>query len=309
MLNRIVYSILLLVILLNILFYLAYAYKPEENSEFSSGYLAKEDDKYIQLQNYKAHYLVKGSGEPVILIHGGGSWLYSYRNNINELSKYYKVYAVDMPGHGYTKANTTIKYDLDTYADFLKEFLDSQNINSVRVVGHSWGGGWAIYFAEKYKKMVSQLVLLDSSGLNQPDKSEWRYLQYPIIGEIVSKVISMKNTRKSLQKMFINQDILTDNYVEEIYTPLSYSENRNAQVQAQRNLDWRVTEEKMNKINEPVLIIFGSKDCYFDNKYQRLMHNKLSNSELVVIDNTSHIPHEEQYSNVDKLILDFFGKQ
>ena len=119
---------IILIVVICLCIYFAYFYVADENDSYTSEYLAKEDDKYITLNDFTAHYIVKGEGEPLVLIHGGGSWLFSYRNNMEELSKYYKVYAVDMPGHGYTTSNTKVKYDLDTYADFLKEFLDSQKI-------------------------------------------------------------------------------------------------------------------------------------------------------------------------------------
>ena len=249
---------------------------------------------------------MKGEGEPFILIHGGGSWLYSYRNNIEELSEKYKVFAVDMPGHGYTTLKTDVKYDLDTYADFLKEFLESQNINKANIVGHSWGGGWSIYFTEKYPEMVDKLVLLDSSGLNEPDKSEWKYFEYPVMGEVISKLISFNNTKSSMKKMFINQSMLTDEYINEIYTALSFRENRNAQVQAQRHLNWSITEDGLKNIDKQVLIIFGEEDCYFDINYAKKMHAKIKNSTLYMIKKTSHMPHEEQYHDVDNKMVDFF---
>lgn len=297
---------IILIVVIFLCIYFAYFYVADENDSYTSEYLAKEDDKYITLSDFTAHYIVKGEGEPLVLIHGGGSWLFSYRNNIEELSKYYKVYAVDMPGHGYTTSNTEVKYDLDTYADFLKEFLDSQQISKARIVGHSWGGGWALYFTEKYPQMVSQLALLDSSGLDRPDQSEWKYFEYPMIGEIISKCINKNNTKNSLKKMFVDQSIITDSYVEEIYTPLSYQENRKAQVLAQRNLNWKITEENIEKVTQSTLIIFGDKDCYFDKKYQDELHSKLQKSKLIVIENTSHMPHEEKYEYIDSLLLEFF---
>lgn len=303
LLGTIIISLLIILII-----YVAYYYEPQENRAYNSPYLESINDKYIELSDFTAHYIVKGSGTPIILIHGGGSWLYSYRNNINELSKYYKVYAIDMPGHGYTKEKTKATYNLDTYADFIKEFMEKQNIECAKIVGHSWGGGWAIYYAEKYPEMVEKLVLLDSSGLNERDESEWKYLSYPIIGEIVSKLISKNNTKSSLKKMFINQNILTSTYINEIYTPLSFEENRNAQVKAQRHLDWQITERLMGQIQKPVLLIFGAEDCYFNEEYREKMNKKLPHSELNIIERTSHIPHEEQYKYVDNLMLNFFAK-
>lgn len=307
-LKRVLPIILVIFLLLLSIVYLAFFYKAPENREFSSVYLEDQDDKYVELNNFKVHYLEKGQGDPIILIHGGGSWLYSYRNNIEELSNRYKVYAIDMPGHGYTKTKVKCSYDLDTYADFVKDFMESQHIEKAKIVGHSWGGGWSIYFTEKYPEKVDKLVLLDSSGLNEKDKSEWKYFGYPIIGEIVSKFITKSNSRSSLEKMVIDQNILSDNYIEEIYTPLSYEENRNAQVQAERHLDWKITEEGMNNINQKVLLIFGSEDCYFDRSYAEKMQSYLRYSELKIIDNTGHMPHEEQYEKVDEELVNFFDK-
>ena len=48
------------------------------------------------------HYLESGVGEPLLLIHGIGQSLYTWRNVFGELSENYRVIAIDLPGHGYS---------------------------------------------------------------------------------------------------------------------------------------------------------------------------------------------------------------
>jgi pimeloyl-ACP methyl ester carboxylesterase len=285
--------------------YAAYFFQPREYTEFQSEYLEKTSTQYIELENYNAHYLSEGAGESVILVHGGGGWLYSYRSNISALSEHFEVYALDMPGHGYTTALNEPIYDLDTYADFIYEFMEIQQIETATFIGHSWGGGWVTYFASKYPDKVDRMILVASSGLNVPDKSEWRYLNYPVLGEIISNFISLNATRSSLESMVYNSDFVTDIYTKELFAPLSRVDNRRSQFLSQRNLDWMITDERMAKLNQQILIIFGDSDPYFDNDYINLMNSVFENEIHVLRENSGHLPHEERPEEVNRIILEF----
>lgn len=82
--------------------YLAYAYVPPENRSYRSPYLQSIRSNFINTDEFRIHYTQAGEGEPLILIHGNCTWLYSFRHNIPALSKKFSVYALDMPGNGYT---------------------------------------------------------------------------------------------------------------------------------------------------------------------------------------------------------------
>jgi len=283
----------------------AYIYKPKEYTEFQSEYLAINSTQYTQLENYNAHFFKKGAGDTVILVHGGGSWLYSYKNNINPLSEYFEVHALDMPGHGYTIAVSEPIYNLDTYADFIYMFMEMQQIEKASFVGHSWGGGWATYFAMKYPDKVDKLILIASSGLNLPDKSEWRYLNYPVLGEIIANFISLNATKNSLEDMVCDSDFVTDLYAKEIFAPISKPNNRRAQYLSQRNMNWKITDERMRELNHRTLLIFGDNDPYFEIEYANQFNDRLESSTLVTIKNFGHLPHEENYEEVNKMMIEF----
>ncbi|MBI4831928.1 MAG: alpha/beta fold hydrolase [Candidatus Lindowbacteria bacterium] len=68
----------------------------------------------------------------------------SFRNNTPSLSEHFTVYALDMPGHGYTEYRGEPAFDLDTFAGVLDDFMTAMSLSSATLVGNSWGGGWAL---------------------------------------------------------------------------------------------------------------------------------------------------------------------
>jgi len=305
-----IYSgLILFVLIVGSIIYAAYFLQAKEYPEFASEYLKRTVSQYATMDNYTAHYVTKGSGSPVILVHGGGSWLYSYRNNITALSEHFKVYALDMPGHGYTTATDEPEYDLNTYADFIYDFMENQGLEKASIVGHSWGGGWAIYFASKYPDKVDKLILIGSAGLDSTDKSEWKYLNYPVLGEMITNLISLNATEKSLKNMVYNSDLVTELYAKEMFTPLSKFNNRRSQFLSQRNLDWKITDVTMEELNQQALLIFGDSDPYFDNDYANQMKQRLKNSTLISVKDSGHLPHEENSEEVNIIMLEFLLNQ
>lgn len=278
---------------------------PAKESTYISKYIQQTPDQYLNISGFRIHYLEQGQGDPIILIHGGGSWLYSYQKNIESLAKTHLVYALDMPGHGYTVSTENKDYDLDTYADFIYDFMKEKKKDKATIIGHSWGGGWSLYFTEKYPDSVEKLVLLAPSGLNEPDRSEWKYLKYPLVGEIISKAINLKNTKESLKNMVVSHNMITNEYVDELYGAISIRENRRCQYLAERQLNWRLTEAGINEIKQPVLLIFGSEDCYFNTSYQEKMKSSFQNVTFEVIEQAGHLVHEEKSEEVNTFILNF----
>lgn len=294
--------------LIFLIVYIAYCYHPKENLEFNSKYLTMVNSQYLRMNNFIVHYVYSGSGKPLILIHGGGTWLYSYRDNIPYISKSFSTYAVDMPGHGYTRAlMKKPKYDLDMYCEFLLEFINKKKLNKVSLVGNSWGGGWALYFAEKYPDKVEKLVLIDSSGLSFHDAFEWEIFKIPILGEAVSKFINSSSVRLSLKKVFYNNEKVNDTMINEITVPLSFEGNRKAQYLAERKLDWKITANNTSNIKAPTLIIWGKNDNYLNFNIAYQFKEKIKKSSLLLLENCGHVAHEDCPDEVNKVIVDFLS--
>jgi pimeloyl-ACP methyl ester carboxylesterase len=262
--------------------------------------------RFIDIKNFRLHYVFEGSGPPLILLHGGGTWLYCFHKNIPDLSKNFSVYAIDIPGHGYTRAlNKEVTYNFDTVCDTLRQFMDVMKINNAHIAGHSWGGGWAIYFAGKHPGRVLKLVLMDASGINRHERMAWELLKYPVIGELMTHFLTRQSVERGLSLSFYNQSLVTHGLVDLIHAPLRNKENRKAQLSYSRNIDWEKTKAALPDIQIPTLIIWGKQDRYIDVKFGKQMEQLMPDARLEIFDCCGHSVHNECPDAVNRIIKEF----
>lgn len=272
----------------------------------ASRYLSAIPSQTVSLTSFAVHYLASGEGPPLILVHGGGMWLYSFRRNIGDLSRSFRVYALDMPGYGYTvPLGSPGKIGLDTMSDTLLEFMDTLGIPPAVIVGHSWGGGWALHFASLHPERVKGLVLIDSSGLDVRDVPEWELLKLPVAGPLLLRCLTLPAVAARLERSYHRPGMVTPDMALEVYLPLKLAHNRRAQIQISRNQDWKRTEQALAGISQPVLLIWGEHDRYLDVGLLRRFQARLPHARTSVFEECGHSPHEECPDRANRLIASF----
>ena len=92
-------------------------------------------------------YLHAGSGPALLLVHGFMGYSFSWRFVMAELARHYSVYAVDLPGCGFSERNVALPGTLDSDAEHLLSFMDHLGIEQCDVLGTSRGGGVTIALA------------------------------------------------------------------------------------------------------------------------------------------------------------------
>ncbi len=113
--------------------------------------------------HHRLTFEVKGSGPPLVLLHGlSGSRLW-WRKNIPALSQHFTVYTVDLIGYG--RSNFQLPLSFDDSADLLETWMNSLELPQVDVIGHSMGGQTAVHLVARHPQRVSKLVLAASSGM------------------------------------------------------------------------------------------------------------------------------------------------
>jgi pimeloyl-ACP methyl ester carboxylesterase len=115
----------------------------------------------------QTHIIASGSptSPPLILLHGAGGNAMMWIFNIEELSKHFRVYAIDVIGEANKSAATRPAYNSNQYADWLREIADHFNMKKIVVCGASLGGLFAQQFALKYPQYISALVMLAPPSL------------------------------------------------------------------------------------------------------------------------------------------------
>ncbi len=142
--------------------------KPDPRSEVGGLH-----SKFVEVNGVKARYYEAGTGEPLVMIHGGftagSSTANVFSRNIPGLAKRFHVFAVDRLASG--MSGNPLKDEDYTYqgdVDFIYGFIQTLKLGPVHLVGHSAGGAIAFYMAIEHPEVAKTLTILAMGPENPP---------------------------------------------------------------------------------------------------------------------------------------------
>lgn len=197
------------------------------------------------------HYTEKGSGQPLILLHGNGESGGYFVHQIAHFSKAYRVIAPDTRGHGRSPRGSA-PFTIGQFADDLLWFLDFHGIEKAHLLGFSDGGNIALTFALRHPERVDRLILnganLDAGGVRPT-------VQLPIV------------TGYKLARMFRN---------------VSAKAKKNAEMLGLMVNDPNISPQSLSGLFVKTLVIAGTKDMIKE-AHTRLICDSLPNARLVLL--------------------------
>jgi pimeloyl-ACP methyl ester carboxylesterase len=114
--------------------------------------------QYAEVNGINLYFETHGTGQPLILLHGGLGSGEMFGPTLTELAQQHQVIAVDLQGHGRT-ADIDRPIDIRLMADDIAALIDHLKLDKPDVVGYSLGGGVALFTALKYPDKVRRLVV------------------------------------------------------------------------------------------------------------------------------------------------------
>lgn len=269
------------------------------NAEFS---------KFADIGGVRVHYQEKGTGTPLILIHGYSSSVYTWKDQFDALSKKYRVIAIDLKGFGFT-SKPDGDYSRRAQGELVSSLLDYLKIEKAWLVGNSMGGETALNVAVNHPEKVLGLVLIDSAGIQVQGRTSLApaYLQIPVVGRLLTAVALTSDTlvRQGLQKSYFDDSRITDDRVAYYYQPLKTRGGQLAATRARTQFGDFPIEDKVNSINVPTLIIWGDHDELIPLEAGKKLNSLIRGSKLVVFENCGHVPQEEMPDRVTAEITNF----
>ena len=125
----------------------------------------------------KLHYVEKGQGEALLLLHGNGENGGYFAAQLEAFSPYFRVIAPDTRGHGQSPRGTA-EFTIARFAEDLRCFMDEMGIEKAHILGFSDGANIAMVFALRYPHRVGRLIL---NGGNLFGRGVKPSVQLPII--------------------------------------------------------------------------------------------------------------------------------
>jgi pimeloyl-ACP methyl ester carboxylesterase len=127
-----------------------------------------------EIDGLALHYVKRGRGPAVVLLHGLGGFAESWRCTLDALAGRADVQAVDLPGFGLS-GKPRARYDLMFFARVLHGFLDALGLGQVSLVGHSLGGAIAVAYALTHPGRVDRLALIGAVVPGFGYRLSWLY--------------------------------------------------------------------------------------------------------------------------------------
>ncbi len=260
-----------------------------------------EYSHFADIDGVRIHYQEKGTGTPLLLLHGFTSSTYSWKDVFEPLSKTFRVIAVDFKGFGFSDKPDG-DYSRSAQAALIAHLLDYLKIDRAWLCGNSMGGEIALNVALINPQRVAGLILIDSGGVKVPGSGSLApgYLLIPVVGRVLTalSLTSDKLVRQGLEKSFYDRSKVTEERVATYYRPLQTRGGQLAALRARTQADRLPIEQNLSRINVPTLIIWGAQDALIPLEAGRKMSSLIKNSKLVVFENCGHLPEEEMPARV-----------
>ena len=245
------------------------------------------------------HYLESGIGEPLILVHGIGQSLYTWRNVFAELSENYRVIAIDLPGHGYSGRPESLNYSMDSMADVLRAFMDAKGLESAHMIGFSTGAMYVLRFLSLYEDRVANCVVIAPGGITDRMPALVRRIGRPFRSVFARNLFTANDVRKLLYECFYDEDKVDDKVVRQYYQPVSDGLSREALMYAIRNFDMDTVAEGLVDLDHEILVLWGKEDDWHPPVGSVYFQNVLRSGRYYLIKRTGHLVQEE---NPDKFL-------
>eukprot|EP00128_Syssomonas_multiformis_P013424 Colp12_sorted_trinity150504_noHs@34235 len=272
---------------------------------------------YANANGIKFHYVQKGDGPLVLLLHGFPEFWYSWRFQLKGLSAKNKVVAVDLRGYGETsRPKGKNEYAMEKLVADIAALIPALGYRKCTLIGHDWGGLIAWNVANTHPNLLERLVIMNLPHPKTFQMSLKQFLaswyifffQLPLLPEIMLLSEDYKFASLAFRGKkggVVNKDTFTNEDVEAYKWALSRSGTLTSVINYYRNMFDNHT--KWRPISVPTLLIHGVNDYFIDSQIVEAAKQHVTNIEIVKIPNCSHWVQNDAHAKVNQLVLKFLG--
>jgi pimeloyl-ACP methyl ester carboxylesterase len=258
----------------------------------------------ITVNGVRLHYIDRGRGDALILLHGLGESTFGWRHNMDALARSFRVVAVDLLGSGFSQRLADTDYSLGARAGHVFAMMDALGIASATVVGHSLGGLVAMHMAARDPSRVRRLVLINSAGPREAHRlGRTRYFR--IVNPFYyAFVYHSPRMRKRLFRLLYYRGRVPDGIVDH-YLEVARVEGHEQALARLVDAVGREPRLDLRQIRVPTLILWGEGDRLLPPRRGRALAKSMPDARFVLVREAGHQTQEEQPDVVNRAIVDF----
>jgi pimeloyl-ACP methyl ester carboxylesterase len=278
-------------------------------TEYAAGGDQPTTFDFITIERTRLRYLDRGSGAPVVLLHGNGSMIEDYISSgiMEQAGPDYRFIAFDRPGFGHSERPRGRLWGPNEQASLIVRALADLEAERPIVVGHSWGALVALAMALESPDSVAGLVLM--SGYYYPQSHpDTMTLPFPFANDVMRHAVRRMMAPNSLRRVFAPCPV-PDQFRRTFPLPLAMRVSQMRAVDeeaAMLHLAAKALSPFYPDLRVPVFIIAGSQDRIVDTeRHSARLHRELGVSTFLRVPYCGHMVHhsapEEVAAAIDQL--------
>ena len=277
---------------------------------------------FITTNGVRLHYVTQGSGPLMLLLHGFPEFWYSWRHQIPEFAKDYKVVAIDLRGYNDSdKPADSTAYSMPEFINDVQGVITGLGYERCVLVGHDWGGAIAWSFAYAHPEMVERLIVLNiphpakfAEGLRTPQQllrsGYIFFFQLPFLPELLIQLNDYQALEQAFKGMAKNKNAFTAADIEAYKNAFAKPGALTAAINYYRNVlqlgsslqsSWSVLEV-------PTLMIWGEDDIPLGKELTYGTEQYVRDFQIKYIPNCSHCVQQEQPQLVNQYMREFLTR-
>lgn len=273
---------------------------------------------YITTNGVRLHYVTQGTGPLMLMLHGFPEFWYSWRHQIPEFAKDYKVVALDLRGYNDSdKPESTSAYVMAEFVKDVKGVIEGLGYDRCILVGHDWGGAIAWNFAYDYPEMVDRLIVLNlphpakfAEGLRTPQQllRSWYvfFFQIPVLPELLIQLNDYQVMEQAFRGMAIDKESITNADIDAYKNAFAKRGALTSTINYYRNLFQQgFFERSWGVLQVPTLMIWGENDAALGKELTYGTEKYVQDFRIRYIPNCSHWVQQEQPDLVNQYIREF----
>ena len=276
------------------------------------------DHHYANNSGVKIHYVAKGEGPVVLFVHGFPDFWYSWRNQMEALSKDFRVAAIDLRGYNLSDAPQGVEnYTYHKLISDLVSVIDDMGVSSVNLVAHDWGAGISWQMAARHPELIDKLTILSISHPKAGDKKPFVPIEerQPSYADSFTSPEFYSQLNENWFSGWV-QGLENKNRYKEAFrnsskeAMINYYRANFATLENLKKPGFLNKNDSLPNIKMPVLIIHGKKDVYAlaqaHNNTWDYIDNELS---IEILPNAGHFIQQDEPEKVTRLIRQFLTKK
>jgi 3-oxoadipate enol-lactonase len=258
-----------------------------------------------RINNIEIAYDDTGSGPAVLLIHGYPFNRSMWAEQVSALADSHRVVTLDLRGHGESESSTGAS-TMKLMAEDVAALMDELQIDRAVIGGLSMGGYVALAFYQLFPERVEKLLLADTRA--QADTEEGKATRAAQVQQILTDGMT-GIVNAMLPKLLSPETVSKQPEIVKRVRDMMMHTSPEGAVGALRGMAEREDQiGRLSQINVPTLIVVGKEDPITPVADSQKMHELIAGSQLVVIENASHVSNIEQPGQFNRALKDFLSR-